>query len=287
MHHICSKSEMVRTFSDNAIVRLVDPHKTGYLPSNLNHSITTTNLFDTYIADKSLGHNINYGLRACTQVLKLNEDTNKGIKTSLITIYFEQKSIAKLQDQIANQKNSLFTEISRRLIPKLKIHGIKLFYIVFELGKQEGAKDLSGLHAHIVALIDEKLEKSLKKQLRDFKYTRKMSTAVQIKYGYRIKISKRNKDTAEFVLGGINYRNLFEKSNSKKYAYITKDELPIDIGIADYLSKDLLKPLFFSRGSNFMVSKQLKKKALEFTSDSISKFKRSLEMKVLENTEKS
>lgn len=204
---------------------------------------------------KSRKQNLCYALRlsiAC--LLSKNRDCQFSVK--MVTVRFNNDFLARLQKN--KSPKSYYGQIIKLRLSKI---GIKNFIIVFESGRSE-----QNLHAHIVLAsngLDESLIKDSvvkEKEILRCEAGKIAPSAVRITSTYKPLLYLEPQEA--FLLekemkscnGGFHWELI--RTCSKVQVYRSKDPRPVDIGLADYLSKELRRDVL-GAGRNYYISQNL------------------------------
>jgi hypothetical protein len=255
------------SYSEGYLVPLYNPYYHSYHYLELPKIDNVRNLHKTICINPSKKQYVNYALRAATRVL-LNEQKNN-CSVCLVTIYFSREFslfLSKIKNPV-----SYYGELIKKRLKKLSVDK---FYIVFEEGSNlTTSGELSGLHAHIVTITDKNESEALKRALKSDKErllnkNGKISTsAIKVQFGYyetllecsSLSLIKTEVTTFE-TESKWTYKSIDGFNKSDK-VFRSKVKNPINIGLADYLSKELSKPLFLGH-RNYYISRVLNKDLL-------------------------
>jgi hypothetical protein len=255
------------SYSEDYLVPLYNPYYHSYHYLNLPKIHNLRNLHKTICIDPSKKQYINYALRAATRVLL--DEQNIGRSVCLITIYFSREFslfLSKIKNPV-----SYYGELIKKRLKKVSVDK---FYVVFERGSNlTTSEELLGLHAHIVTAIDINEFKAFKEALKSNrelllnKNEKISSSALKIQFGYYetlIECSSStlvNTETTTFQTESKWTNKSIDSFNSNYKDFRSKIKNNVNIGLADYLSKELSKPLFLGH-RNYYISRALNKDML-------------------------
>jgi hypothetical protein len=244
-----------------------DCYKPALLPSVKDRR----NIHKTFILDKKKNLNVNFALRAATQALILEESKKTGFELVFITIHLNDELSQNLSNDLKDKKpTQYFNELLRKRV--LKRFEVDDYYFVIE------KVGTTRLHAHIVCLIKIGTELLIRDAFRASGWlllnkANKVSNGVSISRGYYLRMLRRSLGEVELDLLDMEVTDYAEESFWKSYQTIpdvlgethdagfkTKEPVPIDVGLADYLSKQLNEKIFgVGGGKNYSISQSLSK----------------------------
>ncbi|OKY25661.1 hypothetical protein [Thalassotalea sp. PP2-459] len=249
----------LRVFDDRAVVPHLSYYNSSYSTYNIPLLTSKRNLYKTIIINKSKSINLNYALRA--SVLALKE-----IKHQIpvhCTVNFSQK----FSKSLYSMKNPV-SYCGQRYKQYFSQIGIDDFFLVIE-------KSRSGrLHAHIVTSVNQSDIPYIKQLLSNSNEIQlepngKLEAhSVFIDLGYEIKIYKQHidkhkKELLEMEIADYPELTTWRKSNPRErhlgISFVRRVN-SIDVGLPDYLCKQLNSIIFKNSISNFYISNTLRRK---------------------------
>ena len=244
---------MERCFSESYLVPLNNTYFKSYNSAYLNPPRNRRELHKTILLNKRKGQYINFSIRCALSVMK-SGDKNSPLK--MVTVHFSVKYAEKL----ASRKNTLsyYGQLLKYRFSKL---GISDFIAVFELAsnKKERGSCYKGLHAHIVFNSKSYSDDSLKDVLKVERELLCSTDGKVVQSAFRITTNYHRI---------ISYSPMAELENKDSYvvrrwrgrkSLVSINKYEIDIGLAEYLSKGLARPIF-GRSRNYFISRALNKK---------------------------
>tara|TARA_R110000737_G_scaffold130554_2_gene162573 strand:- start:8025 stop:8882 length:858 start_codon:yes stop_codon:yes gene_type:complete len=256
------------TFSDDLLVPEFNTYYNVYKKANLKPLKRIRDISKTITLCNRRNLYINYRLRASLVSMLYEASETDELELGFITIYFSPEFAEKLSnydDPVGSYSDTLKKRFAK--------YDIKDFFIVFEFGNARSAeKPLGGLHVHVVTLMNKSDKESLNEALRKRKEVlidKKgdiASSAVKILFKYYPKILKSSEHEKTFigVLADRNphtkWRRATPEEEARGVVYIAKKGIEINVGLADYLSKQLTQRVFDGSKKNHYVSQSLKKK---------------------------
>jgi len=270
VHRIAmARGKLVRTFDDRLEVPSTDSYFSSYNVSTLPLLCSWRNRYITHTLDKKKGLRLNYGLRAA--MLELSEHSAKDEKLIMVhaTVNFSESFTARLE-----KMNKPISYYGKRVKGYLKELGVDYFWLVIEEGKRRKNQVGRRLHAHIVLAINHESTERLKLILsnRNEVYYNGLGQrerrAVYVATDYEVPMYHRymTKDKVELMQMEIDdypevtawgHSNFRQALNGIAFVKKVKG---INVGIADYLSKQLDDILLPRAGRNFYISRSLVKK---------------------------
>jgi hypothetical protein len=258
------------SYSEGYLVPLYNPYYHSYHYLELPKIDNVRNLHKTICINPSKKQYVNYALRAATRVLLNEQKINCSV--CLVTIYFTREFslfLSKIKNPV-----SYYGELVKKRLRKLSVDK---FYIVFEEGSNLTISgELSGLHAHIVTITDKNESEALKRALKRNKELllnkngKISSSAIKVQFGYYetlLECSSSSLIKTEVTTFETETRWTYKSIdgfNKSHKVFRSKVKNQINIGLADYLSKELSKPLFL-RHRNYYISRALNKDLLILT----------------------
>lgn len=253
-----------RTLDDRHEVPSTDSYFKAYYPSSLPLLTSYRRLHKTYRLEKKKNHNLNYAIRAA--VVSLSSHMSSGIEVSSITVNFSESFTKRLEAM----KNPV-SYYGKRLKDYFTMLNVSDFFLVIEEGRRRRKQVGRRLHAHIVLRVKKDMEPVLKKSLQNpnevyFDEKGNAETrCVDIEWGYAVKMfgDYMNKVDSELLLMEIEdypevtawkLPNAFQRSRGIAFV---KPMLGVDVGFADYLSKQLHVQLLKGSKRNYYISRSL------------------------------
>jgi hypothetical protein len=261
---------MGNSYSEDYLVPLYNPYYHSYHYLDLPKIDNVRNIHKTICINHSKKQYVNYALRAATRVL-LDEQKNN-CSVCLVTIYFSREFslfLSKIKNPV-----SYYGELIKKRLKKLSVDK---FYIVFEEGSNLTISgELSGLHAHIVTITDKNESEALKRALKRDKELllnkngKISSSAIKVQFGYYETLLEcssssliKTEVTTFETESKWTYKSI-EGFNKSDKVFRSKVKNKINIGLADYLSKELSKSIFLKH-RNYYISRALNKDLLILT----------------------
>jgi hypothetical protein len=258
------------SYSEGYLVPLYNPYYHSYHYLDLPKIDNVRNIHKTICINPSKKQYVNYALRAATRVL-LNEQKNN-CSVCLVTIYFSREFslfLSKIKNPV-----SYYGELIKKRLKKLSVDK---FYIVFEEGSNLTISgELSGLHAHIVTITDKNESEALKRALKRDKELllnkngKISSSAIKVQFGYYETLLEcssssliKTEVTTFETESKWTYKSIDGFNKSDK-VFRSKVKNPINIGLADYLSKELSESIFLGH-RNYYIFRDLNKDMLILT----------------------
>lgn len=250
----------------------------GYQLINDDNFLAVTDrrfLYKTHVIDKTLGHALNFSLRAFNKTLMSLEDKAKKLNVYFITVNFGDE-LTSILDGVNDKylkgksREGAIAYLNRKLRQKVfsKV-GVEYYWFTIELGS------LDTPHIHIVALVPEDNVNLMRTKFRqqfwigEDSVFRGTASSVNILRDYRRKIFIKDKLTAELLEleSQLLADPLWEQVGAGSLisdGYIQFQSVhrhAIDVGLADYLAKDTLTVVYESSRDNYCVSKALRDEA--------------------------
>ncbi|MDF2179099.1 hypothetical protein P2G88_12635 [Aliiglaciecola sp. CAU 1673] len=256
------------TLSDGYLVPYYNHYYENYHSHKLPTLTRVKDIHKTHCVDARKRHYVNYALRACVLSMKkeIDENPNAKKRLAMITVNFSHKYSQKLRS-LEFPTSHYGTAVMRRLASV----GVDKFFIVFEAGKANKAiPELISLHAHIVLTIDPFESEEVRACLRnEFELKRDIrgsiaSSSVMIQFQYTPRLYTCS--PLQSALATLEQQLLGEQSqwvvderavfSGRIRSLKSRDPIELNIGIADYLSKELPNSIF-SKGRNYYISRPL------------------------------
>ncbi|WP_206483643.1 hypothetical protein [Thalassotalea sp. G2M2-11] len=267
-----------RTFDNRREVPSTDSYFRAYKPSTLPLLTSYRKIYKTYQLDKKMKHNLNYAIRAATVLLTTPLEKNSDAEAVLITVNFSESFTKRLEAM-----KSPVSYYGKRLKEYLKSLNVTDFFYVIEEGKRRQNQVGRRLHAHIVLRTQKHNENELKEILQNpnevyfDEWGNAEHRCVDVEWGYEVKMfgDYISKDDVELLEMEINdypeqtawkLPTLFQRSHGISFV---KPMLGINVGLADYLSKQLHVQLLQRSQRNYYISRSLVKRMKSYVAEII------------------
>lgn len=289
-------------FSSGTTVPRNNPYFSAYLEESIKKVKAVRDLYKTLEVDVAKKQYVNLGLRAATWALLKEADKKDNCLVALVTFHLSDdyveflkgvdekcgKSTSSLKRPIAHIREDLTNKI-------VKPMGIEHEFFVLE------PSDGGGIHVHMLcclvftevkstSTIDVKntvTYKRLMDTIRRQQFIKAYRSSVQVKVAYHQELYRAYLDESPdglnaelieheiktlglqstFVVG----KTFFNSDGDRVVAsYKSRNPVPIDTGIADYLAKSLVKPVFRTSRDNYSINLKVRKKLRSIADEIIS-----------------
>lgn len=255
-----------RTFDNRHEVPSIDSYYRAYKPTSLPLLTSDRKLHRTHRLNKKMKHNLNYAIRAATVTIVTPLEKNSDTDSVQITVNFSESFTKRLEAM-----KSPVSYYGKRLKEYFKLLNITDFFYVLEEGKRRKNQDGRRLHAHIVLRAKKSSEEELKAILKNpnevniNEREHAEYRCVHIEWGYEVKMYGDYMSKVDFELLQMEVEeypehtswklpNTFQRLNGIAFV---KPMLGIDVGLADYLSKQVHVQLLKGSKRNYYISRSL------------------------------